>query len=299
MSRPASQLLSPRDLARFDNLQLLARRIVEGFISGLHRSPYHGFSVEFAEYREYAPGDDLRYFDWKAYGKSDRLYIKKFHSETNTALRLVVDRSASMGFASGEVSKFRYASCLAAALAFVAARQQDAVGLLACAAGGDRALPPRGGQGRLQELFGLLEACRPEGETNLAAALHALAESARRRSLVVVLSDLWEEPEDLASALRHLRFKGHEVLLFQVLDPAELDFPYRELVDFRDLETGRRLQVHAFAYRRRYRKLAAEFIARLRRVCTEGEMEFRQALTTRPFAPWLAAYLHRRRRLAR
>ncbi len=295
MTPSHGRLLTPQALARLANLQLVAREIVEGFLSGLHRSPYHGFSIEFAEYRDYVKGDDLRYLDWKAYGKSDRLYIKKFHSETNTAVRILLDRSGSMAFSSVEgVTKFRYALFLAAALAFVASRQQDAPGVLAFSSEGTRGLPPKGGQGHLLDLFRLLEELEPAGETTLAPTLHAVAESAGRRSLVVVLSDLLDEPDEVLSGLRHLRFKGHEVLLFHVLDPAEIQFPYTELLDFQDLETGERLQVHAFSWRRNYLKELKEFADRVRRVCSQARVEYHLARTDRPFDLYLAGYLHKR-----
>ncbi len=295
MTDRPGRLLTPAALARLANLQLAAREIVEGFLSGLHKSPYHGFSIEFAEYRDYVQGDDLRYLDWKAYGKSDRLYIKKFHSETNTAVRILLDRSASMSFASREqVSKFRWALMLSAALSFVASRQQDAPGVLAFSSEGSPGLPPKGGQGHLTDIFRFLEGIEPAGETTLASTLHAVAESARRRSIVVLLSDLWDDPDQVLSGLRHLRFRGHEVILFHVLDPAELLFPYTELLDFQDLETSERLQVHAFSWRRNYLKELREFAERFRRACSEARIEYHLARTDRPFDLYLAGYLHKR-----
>ncbi len=292
--------LEPEALSRLTNLRLIARRIVEGFLSGMHKSPYHGHSIEFAEYREYVPGDDLRYFDWKAYGKTDKLYIKKFHSETNTSVRILIDRSASMGFGSpGRVTKLTYAAYLAAALAFVATRNQDSPGITAFSGDGEVSLPPKGGEGHLAEIFRLLEGLSPSGDTSLAAPMHRVAESAGSRGIVILLSDLWDELDDIMSGVRHLVFKGHEVIIFHVLDPYEVEFPFNELIDFLDMETGERLQVHTFSFRRTYLKEVKEFVEKLKRACTEARVEIHLARTDRPFDLYLAGFLHKRAAMTR
>jgi uncharacterized protein (DUF58 family) len=293
-------LLTPHALARLSGLSLVARTIVEGYLSGRHRSPFHGFSVEFSEYREYVPGDDLRHFDWKAYGKSDRRYIRKYHSETNLVCRLVLDRSASMGYAghtSHGVTKLRYAVCLAAALAHLLQRQGDAVGLTLFSDRVETVLPGKSSPRHLRDLFGVLEAVEPVRTTAMAPALHEVAATKKRRGLVVLLSDLFDDPEAIMKGLRHFRFQGHEVLVFHVLDPAELDFPFQALADFKDMETGERLQVHPHTYRADYRREVNAFVEDLRRRCSEIRADYQLVRTDQPFDAFLAHYLHRRERL--
>jgi len=290
-------LLSPQALARLSGLSLVARTIVEGYLSGLHRSPYHGFSVEFSEYREYVPGDDLRHFDWKAYGKSDRRYIRKYHSETNLVCRLVVDRSASMGYTTTGVTKLRYALCLAAALAHLLQRQGDAVGLTVFSDRIETELPARSSSRHLRDLYRVLDEVEPAGTTSIASALHEVAATKKRRGLVVLLSDLFDDPDEVAKGLRHFRFRGHEVMVFNLLDPAEIDFPFETLSDFRDLETGERLQVHPHAYRDGYRREVSAFVDGLRRQCSEMRADYQLVRTDRPFDDYLASYLHRREHL--
>jgi len=297
MTTNPEPLLTPAALARLSGLSLVARTIVEGYLSGRHRSPYHGFSVEFSEYREYVPGDDLRHFDWKAYGKSDRRYIRKYHSETNLTCRLVVDRSASMGYTTTGVTKLRYALCLAAALAHLLQRQGDAVGLTVFSDRIETELPARSSGRHLRDLHQALEAVEPAGTTSIAPALHQVAATKKRRGLVVLLSDLFGEPAEIVEGLSHFRFQGHEVLVFHLLDPAELEFPFKALADFRDVETGDRLQVHPHHYREGYRREVDAFIAGLRRQCSEMRVDYQLTRTDRPFDEGLASYLHRRERL--
>ena len=300
MAGEKRRLLTPKELARLANLKLVARKIVEGFLSGLHKSPYHGYSVEFAEYREYVPGDDLRYFDWKAYGKTDRLYIKKFHSETNTSVRILLDKSASMGFSSkGDITKLKYATFLAGALSFVAMKGQDSPGVIAFSSDGEISLPPKGGEGHLSEIFNLLEEIEPSGSTTLSPVLHKVAETAGSRNIIIILSDLWDDLDEIMSGIRHLVFKGHEVIVFHVLDPFEVEFPYTELIDFIDMETGERLQVHTFSFRRIYLKEVKNFVEKLKRACTEAKVELHLARTDRPFDIYLASFLHKRASLSR
>lgn len=294
--RALGELLPPQALARLANLNLVARWIVEGFLSGLHASPYHGFSVEFAEYRTYSPGDDLRHFDWKAYAKSDRSYVRLYHSETNLRAHVLLDGSASMDF--GEpVSKFRYGAAIAAALSYLMIQQQDAVGLALFAEEPVRYLPPRATLRHFRDLVAQLEAARPRGRTRVGKTLHRLAETIRKRGLIVLLSDLYDEPAEILSGLRHLRFKKHEVILFHILDHAELAFPYRTLSDFRDLETGARVQVAPAAWRSAYLRALGEFSASMRRDCSRMLVDYNRVDTATPFDQVLAAYLFKRQKL--
>jgi uncharacterized protein (DUF58 family) len=294
--RAISQLLPPEALARLGNLGLVARWVVEGFLSGLHASPYHGFSVEFAEYRAYAHGDDLRHLDWKALAKSDRAYIKKYHSETNTRLHLLLDCSASMGFGA-PLTKFRYAQGMAAALAYLMILQQDAAGLVLFADRLLRVLRPRATMQHFRDVAAALDAARPQAATDVGQALHRAAEMIKHRGLVVILSDLYEDLDRLRLGLRHLRFRRHEILLFHILDRRELALPYGALSEFRDLETGERLQVFPSAYRPSYRKALDAFCDGIRRECSNMMIDYQVVDTSVPFDRVLAQYLAKRQRI--
>jgi uncharacterized protein (DUF58 family) len=294
--RAVSELLPPEALAKFSNLNLIARWIVEGFISGLHASPYHGFSVEFAEYRPYTPGDDLRHFDWKALAKSDRKYVKKYHSETNMRAHVLLDCSASMNF--GEpVTKLRYGKAIAAALSYLMVLQQDAAGLALFADKLVQYLPPKSTMLHFRDVARILEQAPPQTTTNMSQALHYMAETVKSRGLFVIVSDLYDEPEKILSGLRHLRFKKHEVIVFHVLDHNETAFPYRVLSEFRDLESGQRVQVLPMAYRPAYLKAIDEFTASMRRDCSPMQVDYQLIDTAVPFDRVLAQYLDKRQRL--
>jgi uncharacterized protein (DUF58 family) len=289
----SAPLLGPEDLRKVSDLALVARWVVEGTITGLHRSPHHGFSIEFAEYREYVPGDDLRYFDWKVLGRSDRRTIKKFHSETNLHAHIVVDSSASMGY--GDPTKFHYARCLAAAIAYVLEGQKDGVGLVLVDDGVRLRLPPAVGPTQLRRIFGALEEAAPASKTSLAAALDDIAGALGRRGLVAIISDLHDDEEALRGAVRHLRFAGHEVIVFHVLDPSELRIDVDRPVEFEDLETGERLQVHGATIREGYERRVREWIDALRAGIEGSRADYRLVETTEPFAAVLSDYLHGRR----
>ena len=295
-----SSFLSPEVVSGLSRLDLVARRVVEGFITGLHRSPYHGFSVEFSEHRQYMPGDPLRDLDWKALAKTDRLYVKRYEEETNLKAYLLVDVSGSMGFrGAGVMSKFRYSCCLAAALAYLMLRQRDAVGLMLFR---DRALsyvPPRSVQSHLHVLLTQLARTRPEADTRTGPVLHDLAERLSRRGLVILLSDLLDEPEEVLSGLRHFRHRGHEVIAMQVLDRRELDLDFgRGDTRFVDLEdTDVHLQTQPWHMAAEYRLMMEELINKYRLGCAEAGVDFGVVDTSTPFDVALSRYLVRRKRL--
>jgi len=300
-------LLRPEDLRRISDLDLIARWIVEGTLAGLHRSPSHGFSVEFAEYREYTAGDDLRHFDWKAYGRSDRSYIKKFHTETNLACHVLVDGSPSMAY--GDPPKFHYARAIAAALIHLLLGQGDAAGLVLLGDGIEARRPPGAGARHRKELYEVLARKEPARSpppaapsspaTRIAPALHDLAEMVRRRGLFVLLSDLYDDEAAVVEGLRHLRFRGHEVILFHLLDRTEIDLDLDGLADFVDLETGERIQAHAPSLRDAYRERVRRFIEGYREACNGYRIDYELVDTRKPFAQALARYLERRSRRAR
>src|SRR5436309_1697536 len=234
----------PSLLAKYGRLTMVARTVVEGFLSGVHKSPYKGFSVEFAEHRQYYPGDEIRHIDWRAFGKTDRYYIKEFEEETNLKAHLVLDASGSMAYRGRGVSKFAYAQYVAASLAYLMLHQLDAVGLVVHDTRVRHHLPARANAKQMPLLFDALEKTEPRGETALAPLWHELAARLKRRGLVVLLSDCFGQVGPLLQALRRLRHQGQEVLLFHVLAPEEIDFPFSQWTQFRSLETaGHRLLV--------------------------------------------------------
>lgn len=288
--------LELEDLRKLARLHLIARWVVEGFLSGLHRSPYHGASVEFAEYREYVPGDDLRHFDWKALARSDRRYIKRYRSETSAKAHILLDASRSMAFGSGALSKFEYAVYLAAALAYLLIRQHDAVGLAVFA---DRILhrrSPGSNPRHRREIFDLLESLAPASTTDIAGALTAIAESVRSRGIIILISDLYEDPPKVLEALRRFRFDRHEVIVFHLVDPAEREFPYEGLIDVRDLETGEKVEAYAPAIREAYREGFAAHLRTIGDASADAGVDYQIVDTATTFDEYLAWYLAARRR---
>ncbi len=299
--------MDARTLAQLASMELRARAIVEGHYSGQHRSPYRGASVEFADHRQYSHGDELRHLDWKLYGRSDRFFVKEYDAETNLSVYLVVDSSASMGYPpqgdGGTVTlgdcpcdKLACASFLAAGLAYLAYRQRDAGGLMTFDTAVRDMLVPLTQRGHLQRVFEVLERLEPGGETDTAASLERVGALAKRRGLIVLLSDLLDEPEPLLRALQHFRHRGHDVIVFQVLDRSELDFDFRGPLVVQDLETGRRLATDASEVRGEYVSAMADHLRLLKEGCRSHRIDHEVFLTDRPFGPALAAYLARRRR---
>lgn len=290
--------LDPQVLAKVSGLDLVARLMVEGFITGLHKSPYHGFSVEFAEHRQYIPGDPFKHIDWKLYGKSDRFYTKTYEEETNLRAYMLVDVSGSMGYASpGRITKLQYASFLASALGYMMLRQQDAVGLLTFRDKVDALVPARAVPGHLKILLKALQEARPRETTHMATALHEMADRIDRRGLIIVLSDLMDEPESVLDAFKHFRHKQHEVIVFHVLDPYEIDFPFREESGFVDIETGRELTTHPWEIAKEYRKRVQAWSTTYKNMCLENRIEYEQLSTDTSFDQALLRYLEKRKRL--
>ncbi len=275
MARKLEEYLRPDVIQQVRRLDLKARFIVEGFLSGLHGSPFHGFSVEFSEHRKYEPGDDLRLIDWGVYGKTDRYYIKKFQAETNLEAYLLVDSSASMDFATGgRMSKLDYAICLAAALGYMMIHQQDAVGLYVFDEKVRQFLPPKSKRSHLTNILATLARTAPAGETNLAGCLHEIADRIRKRGLIILLSDLLADPEPVIDALHHVKYRGHDLIIFQVMDHSELAFEFDGQVRFEEPETGESLDADPRAIRAAYLKEIAAFIDGYRREAQNVRADF-------------------------
>ncbi|MDK1030527.1 MAG: DUF58 domain-containing protein [Planctomycetia bacterium] len=296
-SRTRYRYLDPQVLARLGRMNLVARAMVEGFVTGLHKSPHHGFSVEFSEHRQYVPGDDLRHLDWVAYAKTDRDYIKQYEQETNLRAYILLDCSASMRYSSsGGLTKLEYGSFLAATLAFIMTRQADLVGLVAFDEKIRTHLPPGSSPAHLNQLCARLEEVEPGVETNISKTFHDLAEMIKRRGLIVIISDLYDDEREVARALRHFRQKKHGIIIFHVFDPAELEFPFKKLTNFHDMETEEQYQVDPKSIRNEYLEELNAFISNYRRVCSDSDIEYVLTDTSVPYDFMLTSYLSKRRK---
>jgi len=293
----ARRLLEPEVVSKLRNMELRARLVVEGFIQGLHRSPYHGFSVEFAEYRQYMPGDPPRFVDWKVYAKTDRYYLKVFEEETNLKCVILLDKSASMGFAGKGITKLRWASLLAASLGFLMLKQQDATGLVVFDDQIRDYIPARSVRAQLHEMLGRLERVQPSDRTNISDALHAMAERLKRRGLVVLISDLLDDPAEILKGLQHFRHRQHEVLVFHVLDDLERTFDYSQEARFVDLETGREIRTQPWFIKAEYRQKVEAWMQQLARECRRHLIDYVPMTTSTPFDLALLAYLNKRSHL--
>ncbi len=291
------RFLDPAVIARLGTMELKARTVVEGFLSGLHRSPYKGFSVEFAEYRQYIPGDDLSTLDWKVYARTDRHYVKKFEEETNLECHLLLDVSASMAYrGTAPMSKLEYGSVLAASLAFLMNRQRDATGLIAFDDQIAFRMPAGSRPGHLHALLLALERLEPGTRSDVARPLHQLAEALVKRSLVVLISDLLDDPEPVIKGLKHLRFRGTDVVVFQVLDPNELTFPFRGASRFRDLENADEVTADPASIRGAYLRELAGLTLTYDRELRGAGIDYVQLDTSQPLDFALLAYLSTRSR---
>ena len=289
------RFLEPQALARMENLSVVARGVVEGCISGLHSSPYKGFSAEFAEHREYTAGDDPRHLDYRMLGRTDRLYVKQYEEETNMRVQILLDGSGSMGYShEGRLSKLEYGSYLTAILAYLMTRQQDSVGLTTFDTQIRLDMPARSSPRHFNEMMQQLEAVRPGGETDIAETLHRLANRFKRRCLIVLVSDLYDEPEEVIRALHHFRHRRHEVIVFHVLDKAEIEFPFRDVIAFHDLETDERIQVDPAYVRQPYLEQIQAFIEGYRRACAEARIDYVATDTSVPYDFMLARYIAKR-----
>ena len=291
------RFIKPEALARVKNLRIMARAVVEGFITGLHKSPYKGFSVEFAEHREYVHGDNIRYLDWTVLARTDKYFVKQFEEETNLSAYIILDASASMGYGVGEISKLEYASYLAATLAYMMVRQQDSVGLVLFDDKIRVRIGARSTPTHLNMVLRQLEQTEPGNTTDLARTFHDLAGTFKKRGLIIIISDLFDDPGAVERALRHFRHKRHEVIVFHIFDKAELDFPFDRLTDFVDMETNERLQIDPRIVRKQYKEEIQAFIETYRKSCSEAGIDYQVTDTSAPFDYMLTRYLAKRSRL--
>jgi uncharacterized protein (DUF58 family) len=293
----AKRFLDPEVVARLSRMDIKARLVVEGFVAGLHKSPYRGFSVEFAEHRQYMPGDPLRHVDWKVYAKSDKYYVKEYEEETNLRAYLLLDASASMGYRSEGVTKFLYAAQLAASLAYLMLQQRDSVGLVLFDDKLRRYLAPRAAATHLHQILRELDGAKTASGTDVGTSLRKLTERIHRRGLVILLSDLMDDPEQVLTALRYFRHKKHEVVVFHILDPKEVRFDFDREARFEDLEKDDHVIAQPWRIQREYTREIEEWRGHYRRVCRENGIDYNFIDTTTPYDVSLFAYLSKRARL--
>jgi len=292
---PGARFIDPAALARIKDLELVARWVVEGFISGLHRSPHLGFSTDFAEHRQYVPGDDIRHIDWRVYARTERYYLKEFEADTNTNFTVLLDVSRSMGYGSGAITKLEYAKYLAACLTYFSHRQRDRVGLVSFDDDVRDIVPPSAKH--LQHVLHSLDRATVLGKGELARPLAKVAENQRRRGILLLLSDLYEEPDRVVSALGPLRDAGHDVVVMHILDPAERNFPFDDAATFEDVESGMRVPVVPARMRGDYQRLVSDHLAALTRRLGEARVDHVFVDTSQPLDAILFDYLLRRERM--
>jgi uncharacterized protein (DUF58 family) len=284
--------LDPHTLASLEGLDLQARMVVEGYVAGMHPSPYHGFSVEFAEHREYVPGDDIRHVDWKVWSKTDKLYLKQYEEETNLLSYLLVDTSESMAYASGEnVTKLQYAQFLASALAYMILQQQDSVGLVVFDDAVRRYLKPAGNPSQLKEVVRLLDVTPAREKSDLGAVFHELAERFKKRGVVALFSDLFDDVEKVTSGLKHFRHRRHEVIVFHILDSAEIEFPFRDTTLFKGLEDANQILTDPHGLRRAYQQEVQLFLKQIEKACRMADIDYVPLRTDQNLGIALSTYL--------
>lgn len=289
-------LLQDETVAKLKRFQLTAKSIVEGFLVGLHKSPYHGFSVEFSDHREYNAGEPMRDIDWKIVAKTERYYVKRYEEETNLRCYIVLDHSRSMFFKSGDTSKIEYATQLAGALAWLMNAQKDAVGLVTFNDQITNMLPPKAFRSYLAQLFGVLIELQPKDSTDLMGNLHKIAESIRKRSLIIIISDLLDDPERVINALKHYRSRHHEVLVFHIADQREEDFQFKQETQFVDSETGEKVTVTPWQIRKEYQANYQAWTQYLKNECHRYQIEYNPVSTSTPLNDLLLKYLLKRRK---
>ena len=294
---PSGHILTPDIISRLNNLSLKARFVVEGFIVGLHKSPYHGFSVEFSEHRAYGAGDEIRHVDWKLWGKTDRFFIKQFEEETNLKSYLLVDQSLSMTYKSINMTKLEYAQILAASLGYLMLKQQDAVGLTLF---DDRIrvnIPARSKRSHLNIILSQMQNIIAGPETTIAPVLHKTAEAIKKRGLIILISDLFDDPDKVLSGLQHFRYKGHEVIVFHVLDPQELTLDFTQRTRFRDMESGEEIVTDPWHIQSDYQKSMEQFCDYIKSNCRQKNIDYVQLSTDLPLDMALSEYLIKRKRI--
>ena len=289
--------LTPDIISKLDNLSLKARMVVEGFIVGLHKSPYHGFSVEFSEHRAYGNGDEIRHIDWKLFGKTDRFYIKQFEEETNLRAHILLDQSNSMNFSSQKISKLEYSKMLSASLTYLMIKQQDAVGLTLFDDKIRDYVPPRSKNNHLKVLLSKLDNIKCGNDTQISNVLHKTAEMIKQKGLIILISDLIDDPENIVSGLKHFRYNGNEIIVFHIIDYQELNLDYNENIRFQDLETKEEIITQPWHINKDYKKNISSFCKNYKEKFLINHIDYVPLLTNQPLDLALSEYLVKRKRI--
>lgn len=288
------RFLDPKILSKISGMELRARTVVEGFISGLHRSPYRGFSVEFAEYRQYTPGDDIRFIDWKVYARSDRYYVKEFEEETNLNCHILLDISASMSYQGSGISKLEYGAYLTASLGYLIFQQRDGVSLVTFDQEIKQLIPARNKKGHLLSILQILENIEVGKQTEIALPLHQIAENIKKKGMVILISDLLADPASILEGLQHLRFQGHDVIVFHIMDETELTFPFKNATKFLDMEGSAQIMTIPVLIRERYLKNLENHIEQFKKGCGRQRIDYHLLDTSKPLDFALFSYLAHR-----
>ena len=297
MNLASRDYLNPSIIKKIDNLSLRAKLVVEGFIVGLHKSPYHGFSIEFSEHRPYTFGDEIKFIDWKLLAKTDKLYIKQFEEETNLKSYILFDKSSSMSYGSSDITKFEYAKTISACLSYLMIKQQDAVGLTTFDKKINISIPPKSKISHLNYLLKVLNNTKIEGETKISYILHSLAESIRKRGLIILISDLMDDPEDVLKGLRHFRYKGHEVMVFHIIDDKEIKFDFNSPINFIDLENKKMIKTDPRQIKVEYKKSFNLFCEKYKKECNKNNIDYIPINTSYSIDKTLIQYIIKRSKL--
>ena len=297
MKKEYQEYLNPSVINKIDNLSLRAKLVVEGFIIGMHKSPYHGFSVEFSEHRPYGFGDEIKYIDWKLWGKTDRFYIKQFEEETNLCCHLILDKSLSMDFGSDDLTKFQYSKSISAALSYLMIKQQDAVGLTTFDEKINTIIKPKSKASHLNLLLKTMHNSSTGGETNISNLLHGLAESINKKGLIILISDLLDDEHKVMESLRHFRYKGHEIIVFHIVDPKEKDLDYNQNINFIDLESNYNIIADSRLVKENYNKAFQKFSDYYKNECLRDKIDYNLVSTSDSLDKTLLKYLIKRSQL--
>ncbi len=294
MKKEYQEYLNPSVINKIDNLSLRAKLVVEGFIIGMHKSPYHGFSVEFSEHRPYGFGDEIKYIDWKLWGKTDRFYIKQFEEETNLSCHIILDKSLSMNFGSDKLTKFQYSKSISAALSYLMIKQQDAVGLTTFDKKINTIIKPKSKISHLNLLLKTMHNSSTGGETNISNLLHGLAESINKKGLIILISDLLDDEFKVMESLRHFRYKGHEIIVFHIVDPKEIDLDYNQNMNFIDLESNYNTIADSRLVKEKYNKALQKFSDYYKNECLRDKIDYNLVSTSDSLDKTLLQYLIKR-----
>ena len=293
----SSKYLSAEVISSISPLSLKARLLVEGLIVGMHKSPYHGFSVEFSEHRPYNSGDEIRNIDWKIWGKTDKYFVKEYEEETNLLSHIILDQSNSMSYSSSSITKLEYAKILAASLAYLMLKQQDGVGITLFDSKIRSLIQPKSKSSHIKSLFSIMENISPGPDTNIGDILHVSAESIKKRGLIIIISDFLDDLESIISGIKHYRYKGHEVILFHILDEKELNLNFTERTKFIDLETKQEITTDPWHIKKDYKKEMNKFCSDLKRSCRQNKVDYTLLNTNKPIEAALFDYLLKRKNI--